>query len=171
VLADVIKTLAVAVTLAFAGWLAHKLLPDSVQDSAWTWLRADASHFRGAWLLLLVATVAWPIYGAFRLGRRFRARRPPPFAQYRTDEIFGLRWRWRWTEGGSVIYARAHCAHSDLELDPEPTGYAGAAQILYHCTQCGQTDVVVPAGSRDRVEREVAVRVEAEARRRGLLDA
>ncbi len=168
---DVLKALSVAAAVGAGTWLAHKLIPDRLQDEAWVWTTADAAHSRGVWLVFLGATIAWPVYGLWRLVQRLRAPRPAPFEMYRSDELFGLLWRWSWTARGEVLYARAYCIECDLELDPQLIGYAAATQIAYHCTRCERADVILPAANRAVVEREVALRAEAEARRRGLLGA
>jgi hypothetical protein len=97
--------------------------------------------------------------------------RPKPYERYRTDEFFGLRWRWIWYLG-EVVGARAFCPRCDLQLEARsqtagimdmPTG-----EVHYYCP-CGATKITLPAPNPVQVAHAAGLLAEREARNRGLL--
>ncbi len=168
--AHVWKALLVAAVLAIAGWIAHKLLPKSVQDAAWAWLGGGQSWPHWLLLVLTLSTLAWPLYWVWRASRRDR---PPPYEAYRTDEFLGLRWRWNW-DGPYTVGLRAFCTHCDLQLDARAPQsgvmaiYSG--ELYYHCSDCGKTDFKVRVRDEPEFQRRASLSAEREARRRGLLE-
>lgn len=113
VLAAVRTAVVSAVALAILGWLARKLIPEPTQDAIWSWLSIGVRRPRSIWLLLLAAAIAWPLFWTWALVRRY-LHRAPPHERYRTDEFFGLRWRWRWYLF-QALGMRAFCIECDTD--------------------------------------------------------
>lgn len=97
--------------------------------------------------------------------------RPTPYDGYRTDEFFGLRWRWSWY-ARDVVGVHAFCPACDLQLEGR-TQTAGimdvpTGEVLYYCP-CGATAIKLKCADPLQVERAIGLHAEREARSRGLL--
>ncbi len=95
VLASLRTAIITTVVLAVLAWLAKQLIPQPVQDAIWSWLTTKTEYPRGIWVLLVLALIAWALFAAWALARRY-IHRTPSHVRYRTDEFFELRWRWQW---------------------------------------------------------------------------
>jgi hypothetical protein len=133
-------------------------------------IRKDYAALLGVAILLAVAVLI--IEGVVSVSVWLSSReRQGRYERYRTDEFFGLRWRWTWY-AGEVIGVRAFCPACDLQLEARvqtagimdtPTG-----ELHYYCP-CGKTRVTIPAANPLQVAHAAANSAEREARSRGLL--
>lgn len=63
----------------------------------------------------------------------------PEWNSYSTDNFFGLRWRWRYLDGGQPFNIVAFCPRCDLQLHPQQgSGYQATDRIAFRCESCGQ---------------------------------
>jgi hypothetical protein len=125
-------------------------------------------------IAILLATGALIIEGTVFVSGWLRSQqRAMPYERYRTDEFFGLRWRWQW-DLGKVVGPRAFCLHCDLELDATSITAGIMAtptrQLRYQCEGCGKTNITLRAWDALELARTAAQNAEREARKRGLLD-
>jgi len=169
VLASVRTAITTTSVLAALAWLAKKLIPQPEQDAIWSWLTTKVEYPRGIWVLLFVALIAWALFAAWALVRRY-LHRTPAHELYRTDEFFELRWRWQWFHQDAVG-AKAFCPECDLELEPRLLGATitgTASQILYECP-VGHKQIVFGAPTMQAVAAEIGRHIEREARKSKLL--
>lgn len=158
---------AAAMLMTVGAWLAHAASVDGEANGIWTWLTVGITWPRGIWLLLLIVTLAWPLFLIWRFTLWIR-QREPPYNSYRSAEFFGLRWRWDWY-AQEPIGIRAFCPECDLELDPR----ASSVGYRYECANaaCSRAHkpVTYQSHSVAAVTDWVKRNIEREARRLKLL--
>lgn len=107
-----------------------------VVSQAWQYLLADAVIPR--WLiglLVLLATPALVLVGVFMWG----SRKPQPLSweDYRSDQFYGLNWRWSYS-GLRVVRLVSFCSRCDFQVYPQDSSYFSAVpRFLYQCDGCG----------------------------------
>ena len=58
---------------------------------------------------------------------------------YTTDTFFGLRWRWRYFDGGQIYDVHTFCPHCDFQVYAEDTStYRAVDRITFRCDSCSQ---------------------------------
>ena len=58
---------------------------------------------------------------------------------YRTDNFFGLRWRWNYFDGGQIYEIHTFCPHCDFQVYAEDaSAYRAIDRIAFRCDSCGQ---------------------------------
>lgn len=99
------------------------------------------------WLLAILVLLAVPallVIGAISWRWAFPPRPPPAsWADYTTDSFLGLRWRWRYLDGGLPHEFHTFCPICDYQVVAERAGaYQAVPRIAFHCDVCGR-DVAV----------------------------
>lgn len=57
---------------------------------------------------------------------------------YKTDIYFGLRWRWKYFQGGAIHDVNTFCPLCDFQVFPyNASAYSIIDRIGYHCDSCG----------------------------------
>jgi hypothetical protein len=90
------------------------------------------------WLLAGLTLLAVPTL--LLVGRACSSTSPrSALAAYRTDLFFGLRWRWRYGEGGLPFDLYSFCPSCDYQVYAEHRSlYSAVPQIVFHCDNCGR---------------------------------
>ena len=107
------------------------------------------------WLLVVLITMS--VVAAVRIWvsllSRWQGRGVPSHLDgYRTDLVYGVRWRWSYLQeeihGASLS---AHCVECDMELDSRPA--AGHLRLRCDNDACGQTHKVLHGEPRETINK------------------
>ena len=129
------------------------LLPflDNAWVSVWTVVKTtSACFFLGtvaspAWLfcILISASVVLLIIAANKIRREVKIDEPSWINNYTADNVFGIKWRWRYTSG-RLNDPCAYCPIDDTilvyrrEFDGGSMFIGGSHAITLHCDTCGR---------------------------------
>jgi hypothetical protein len=99
---------------------------------------ATPNWLLGALVLLTVPTVI--ILAAMLWARVFPSRSSPAsWTGYTTDLFFGLRWRWRYLDGGLPYDLHTFCPNCDFQVYAHNASpYSAVDRIGFHCDSCGR---------------------------------
>jgi hypothetical protein len=165
----VIATVIGGIALAVLGemWPPAKKAGMRLWDQA-TWfvsLFADSYSVQG-WFLAVLALLA--LITIVRLFVGFARRKPPAFANYVEDQIFGAKWRWSWI-ASEISNLWCFCPRCDSELVYDDSSchsiYSSTpAKTDFICEHCNRITVAsVPDGNKgyavSAVQREIRRRL------------
>ncbi len=147
---EVVKGVSVAVAIAIVFGIA-KYVGITVAATA-TWGKS-AGQFLGAavtlprWVFWLWAMLSGAAVVGFLL-RSLLARQSSPYEDYLGDDLFGLRWEWSFSQGGTIYNPRMFCIKCFHQFQDSDFKYAtptasGPVWILA-CENCGHK-VTVPS--------------------------
>jgi len=100
-------------------------------------------HAVPTWLLILLALAAVPTSTAVGAALWFavfpRPATGPTWAGYTTDELLGVRWRWRYSQSGTLFDLTSFCPSCDFQIFAEPGGlYRAVPRTAFRCESCGR---------------------------------
>lgn len=62
----------------------------------------------------------------------------PNWLSYKSDEFFGIRWRWCYGTGNQILNLCSFCPKCDYQIFPDSiTGHNYLEQYIFHCDYCG----------------------------------
>jgi hypothetical protein len=153
VVSTVIATVAVAVLA--------ELWPPVKTAIAWCWSQVKsfyglltAEHPAPGWLLALLSLLALATLVRWTLVLlRRKEDGPPEFQSYRTDHLYGAKWRWSW-QGREVTNLWCFCPSCDSELVYDDSSCRDVLRreeprTDFFCEHCGHTQVAsIKGGNR-----------------------
>jgi hypothetical protein len=134
--------------------------------SAWGWLGTTAAipHWLvGLMGLATAACIVLPIYVFFS---DTKAQADAMFERvlYMDDTFHEVRWRWSWSEKGSITDLAAFCPHCDLQIVPRAAHSSGSGTML-SCREC-RKDLAAFADNWGQAYDEVKMMIQRNMRRR-----
>jgi hypothetical protein len=149
ILVEHVLTPALGTAIVASGLLVW-LAPETWWSSLWGTIRAVANFFGESttlpnWLLaiLIVITLVFVI-GLIVLGIAIVRDKPTPnpIADYLSDYLIGMVWRWQYGSGGDIYGLAPFCPHCDFQIHPRfASPYKMIECYSFRCDHCGQLNV------------------------------
>jgi hypothetical protein len=132
----VIATGVCALLAAAGAWWWHDVVNATI--ALWNYVTADIVVPRWvAGVVSLWALLTTGLLVALRIEAVAEAKSPNDWRSYRTDEFFGLRWRWKLFDNGRPYDICVFCPACDYQLNPEHDNpYYAVDAIRFQC-HCG----------------------------------
>jgi len=134
--ASVIATSIGGLASYFAGWW-----PAIVQAVKEVWIFLGATSSISHWFVVALALLALPtlvvgVMLAWQLVRPTPVSNPDWHA-YTEDHFFGLRWRWRYFDGGNIRDIHTFCPRCDFQVFPQNASpWDAVERIRFRCDSC-----------------------------------
>jgi hypothetical protein len=140
--------------------------------ATWHWLFAASPLPHWLILVLGFSGVAWLVFGVTLAVAFTKAVDMPPTS----GEYFGMRWRWDWNSKWQPAHVEPFCIECDMQLVPSDSRLGMMVPAIYYCTVCkaeryrtdiGMGDMATSSERHRRLQSEVALLIQREARQRG----
>ena len=154
VISAVVAAAIIALGTKLLGWW-----PNIANAAQFVWQFAFSSVSVPVWILavLILAAIGFVVLFATLVW----VNRPQgeTWRNYTTDEFYGIKWRWRYFQDGSMSEPLPFCTECDFQLNPSQAGaFAAASHWVYQCEDCGHLCADVQESFvelEDRVKRQV----------------